>query len=120
MDILSVGDIVLVAFNEGQVQTPCVIGKLYLGSTAEKNSTAGSIVGNTLDIAEQASLPITTKLTTASQTVSTNLQASNYNSILDIANDCYCIYAENRCVIISKMYIPELILVIITAFASLY
>ena len=57
------GDVVLVAFEDGQMETPVVIGKLYLGAEKEKADPRGSLNTESLVAAKTAAVPADTKLT---------------------------------------------------------
>ncbi len=58
-----VDDVVLVAFEDGQMDNPVVIGKLYLGAEKEKADPRGSLNTESLTASKTASVPSDTKLT---------------------------------------------------------
>ena len=58
-----VDDVVLVAFEDGKMETPVVIGKLYLGAEKEKADPRGSLNTESLVAAKTAAVPADTKLT---------------------------------------------------------
>ena len=52
-----VDDVVLVAFEDGKMETPVVIGKLYLGAEKEKADPRGSLNTESLVAAKTAAVP---------------------------------------------------------------
>lgn len=82
-----VGDIVLVAFEDGQAQQPCVIGKLYLGMAEENKEARGTIKAEALTSSSTNSLPLSTKLTSdvVEDTVSSNNSANSFKTIKELA-----------------------------------
>jgi hypothetical protein len=56
-------DIVMVSFENGKIDHPVVIGKLYLGANDSSNEVVGALSCNSLTVGENATLPLTTKLT---------------------------------------------------------
>ena len=56
------GDIVQVAFENGELNNPVVIGKLYVSANNEKDSYRGAISCDSLNVSSQATLPLETKL----------------------------------------------------------
>ena len=80
-----VGDVVYVAFEDGSMSTPVVIGKLYLGTEKEKADPRGVSNVEESTAAKKATLPADSKL-------SANLDSSvpnttvPYNSLSSIAN----------------------------------
>jgi len=84
----NVGDIVWVAFETTGVSDPVVIGKLYLGAAAEKNTTGGA--GNYTDmvVSNSLTIPSTTKIIfdpTSNTVIKNNeITLNKYNSIQNI------------------------------------
>lgn len=79
-----VGDAVLVAFEDGHIETPVVIGKLYLGAAKESADPRGSMNVESASTSKSATLPSDTKLTTEiSGMPNTN---APYASLSSIAN----------------------------------
>jgi len=83
-------DVVLVAFEDNKVESPVIIGKLYLGASKEKADDRGSILCENLTATEEVSIPITTKLTLDNDAknltqVGVDNDLSTYKSIADIA-----------------------------------
>ena len=81
-----VDDIVFVAFEEGNISYPVVIGKLYLGANVEDNYR-GVVSCDNLSVKSGASIPITTKLTSGdSLEESLTNSSKTFNTIKDIAD----------------------------------
>ena len=80
-----VGDVVLVAFEDGQMNNPVVIGKLYLGAAVEKQDPRGAINVENAITAKSASLPADTILTAK---LDPNVPNTNvpFGSLASIAN----------------------------------
>ena len=57
---LFIGDIVIIGFEENKMELPIVLGKLFLNSLA-KDSKAGALFGDTLNITTKAVLPSDTE-----------------------------------------------------------
>ena len=55
-------DVVFVAFEDGQAQTPVVIGKLYLGAAAEAQEARGAISCQNLKASQTSALPADTSI----------------------------------------------------------
>lgn len=81
-----VGDVVLVAFEDGQMETPVVIGKLYLGAEKEKADPRGSLNTESLVAAKTAAVPADTKLTTNTDKNLPNTM-NPYANLSSIANN---------------------------------
>ena len=80
------GDVVLVAFEDGQMETPVVIGKLYLGAEKEKADPRGSLNTESLVAAKTAAVPADTKLTTDTDKNLPNTM-NPYANLSSIANN---------------------------------
>ena len=81
-----VGDVVLVAFEDGKMETPVVIGKLYLGAEKEKADPRGSLNTESLVAAKTAAVPADTKLTTDTDKNLPNTM-NPYANLSSIANN---------------------------------
>ena len=81
-----VGDVVLVAFEDGKMETPVVIGKLYLGAEKEKADPRGSLNTESLVAAKTATVPADTKLTTDTDKNLPNTM-NPYANLSSIANN---------------------------------
>ena len=81
-----VGDVVLVAFEDGKMETPVVIGKLYLGAEKEKADPRGSLNTESLVAAKTAVVPADTKLTTNTDKNLPNTM-NPYANLSSIANN---------------------------------
>lgn len=81
-----VNDVVLVAFEDGQMNNPVIIGKLYLGAAREKQDPRGTINAETTNASKSASLPADSTLTA---NVDSNVPNTNtpYGSLASIANN---------------------------------
>ena len=81
-----VGDVVLVAFEEGKMQNPVIVGKLYLGAAKEKQDPRGTINVETTTASKSASLPADAVLTA---NVDSNVPNTNapFGSLASIANN---------------------------------
>lgn len=82
-----VGDVVYVAFEDGEANQPVIIGKLFLGSDKERNDPRGVVNAESSIISNNIELPITTKI--VYETDGTVAQNGNtrYNSLSDITNE---------------------------------
>lgn len=58
----SVGDIVLLAFENGEVNMPVIIGKLFINTIDEKDASCGTINCVDLKVTNSAAIPLGTKL----------------------------------------------------------
>ena len=81
-----VDDVVLVAFEDGKMETPVVIGKLYLGAEKEKADPRGSLNTESLVAAKTAAVPADTKLTTDTDKNLPNTM-NPYANLSSIANN---------------------------------
>ncbi len=81
-----VGDVVLIAFEDGQMETPVVIGKLYLGVEKEKADPRGVLNTETLNASKTATVPADTKLTTNTDKNLPNTM-NPYANLSSIANN---------------------------------
>jgi uncharacterized protein involved in type VI secretion and phage assembly len=81
-----VDDVVLVAFEDGQMDNPVVIGKLYLGAEKEKADPRGSLNTESLTAAKTATVPADTKLTTNTDKNLPNTM-NPYANLSSIANN---------------------------------
>ena len=81
-----VGDVVLVAFEDGKMETPVIVGKLYLGAAKEKQDPRGTINVETTTASKSASLPADAVLTAD---VDSNVPNTNtpFGSLASIANN---------------------------------
>ena len=82
------GDIVFVDFENNNLDTPVIIGKLYLGSEKEtSNSQKGGLKVASLTVDSNATLPLDTKLVfnnTSSTEAPVDNRYANYKSLLDV------------------------------------
>jgi len=81
-----VGDVVWVAFEDNKLDTPVVIGKLYLGVDVEKNDPRGAINVESSITTKNASIPADTKLSSASDIDVPNT-AAPYKSISGLTKE---------------------------------
>ena len=81
-----VDDVVLVAFEDGKMETPVIIGKLYLGAEKEKADPRGSLNTESLVAAKAAAVPADTKLTTNTDKNLPNTM-NPYANLSSIANN---------------------------------
>lgn len=80
-------DVVLVAFEDGQINTPVVVGKLFLGANKESAEPRGAIDVANLKIGQEATIPVDTKLTYAGDDKNRAAVAkdlSTYKTVADI------------------------------------
>jgi hypothetical protein len=54
------GDIVFIGFEENKMESPIILGKLFVSASAEASSHRGNLSGNSLSITETAQLPYST------------------------------------------------------------
>lgn len=54
------GDIVFIGFEENKMESPIILGKLFVSASAEASSHRGNLSGNSLAITESAQLPYST------------------------------------------------------------
>lgn len=80
-------DVVLVAFEDGQINNPVVIGKLFLGANKESAESRGAINVTNFKADQNATIPVDTKLTYAGDDKNRAAVAkdlSTYKTIADI------------------------------------
>lgn len=79
------GDVVWVAFEDGQMQLPVVIGKLFLGVDKENKIPRGAINCETLSVKDSVTLPFNTKIDISS---SNNIVTGydNFSSLISVFN----------------------------------
>ena len=80
-------DVVLVAFEDGQINNPAVIGKLFLGTNNESAEPRGAIDVANLKVGQDATSPVDTKLTYAGDDKNMAAVAkglSTYKTVADI------------------------------------
>ena len=80
-------DVVLVAFEDGQINNPVVIGKLFLGTNNESSEPRGAIDVANLKVGQDATIPVDTKLTYAGDDKNRAAVAkdlSTYKTVADI------------------------------------
>ena len=85
-----VGDVVQVAFENGEINNPVVVGKLFLGGQKESVEPRGSATFNSLEVAQSATLPLDTKFKlNIGDTTIPNVKGSyrSYESVQDIINN---------------------------------
>jgi hypothetical protein len=54
------GDVVFISFEENKMESPVILGKLFVSASAEKESYRGNLSGNSLYITESTQLPHST------------------------------------------------------------
>lgn len=84
------GDVVMLGFENNEIDQPVVLGKLYLGAAEEGGDPRGAINCNTIKSTSPISIPINTELTfdtagPGNTTVGVNNDLSCYKSIADLA-----------------------------------
>ena len=77
-----VGDVVLVAFENGNAHSPCVIGKLYLGANEENKDPRGSINCATIVSSEANTIPLDTKIVT--NTPTNTIEVNTYPTLKNV------------------------------------
>ena len=80
-------DVVLVAFEDGQINNPVVIGKLFLGTNNESAEPRGAIDVANLKVGQDATIPVDTKLAYAGDDKNRAAVAkdlSTYKTVADI------------------------------------
>lgn len=80
------GDVVFLAFDDGEPGQPVILGKLFLGASKEQNDPRGVINAESSLISKNASLPLSTKLVYDQSETTAQNGLTKYNSIADIAN----------------------------------
>lgn len=80
------GDVVFLAFDDGEPGQPVILGKLFLGVSKEQNDPRGVINAESSLISKNASLPLSTKLIYDQNGTTAQNGQTKYNSIADIAN----------------------------------
>lgn len=80
------GDVVFVAFDDGEADQPVVLGKLYLGATKEQKDPRGVMNAESSIISSNMSLPLSTKLVYDVDGSMAQNGQTRYDSIADIAN----------------------------------
>ena len=88
-----VGDVVYVAFEDGSMSTPVIIGKLYLGTEKEKADPRGVINVEESSAAKKASLPADSTLTAEIDENVPNTTVP-YSSLSSIANQLNTLNTE--------------------------
>lgn len=81
-----VGDVVMVAFEDGLMDNPVVIGKLYLGADIEKADPRGSLSVENSIVAKTATIPADTNLL-ASIDDNVAKTTTPYASMFSVANE---------------------------------
>ena len=81
-----VNDVVWVAFEDGQMETPVVIGKLYLGAEKEKADPRGTVNTEAFTVSKTAAIPADTYLRSNTDKEIPNT-AHPYGSLSTVAND---------------------------------
>ena len=84
-----VGDVVIVSFENNDIDMPIVLGKLYLGADIESKDPRGAINAANIKSSTPISIPVDTKLTLDNDpanlsTVAVDGDLSSYKSIADI------------------------------------
>jgi hypothetical protein len=80
-----VGDVVYVAFEDGSMNNPVIIGKLYLGVEKEKSDPRGVVNVEESNSSKKATLPADAKLSIETSSNVPNTMAP-YSSLSSIAN----------------------------------
>lgn len=88
----NVGDIVIVGFEDNQAHHPVVLGKLFEGTNNE--SIGGGVLCKTLEVENNASIPITTRLLSDTDSKTQQNNSAVYNSIQDIITELNTLKTE--------------------------
>lgn len=88
-----VGDVVWVAFENGQMDTPVILGKLYLGIENEKADPRGAFSIENINITKSATMPADSKLASEVDKNVPNTTAP-FSSISSIANNLNSLNTE--------------------------
>lgn len=90
-----VGDAVLVAFEDGNMESPVIMGKLYLGAEAERADPRGVLNVEASSVSKSASMPADTKL---AANIDNNVPNTTvpYNSLSSIANELNSLNVDVR------------------------
>ena len=81
-----VDDVVWVAFEDGQMEAPVILGKLYLGAEKEKSDPRGTVNTENVNASNTATIPADTKLKSNVGKEMPNT-AHPYSSLSSVAND---------------------------------
>jgi hypothetical protein len=57
---IEVGDIVFISFEEGAMEKPIILGKLFRGASVENNARGGGAIVDTLKVRSSAAIPSST------------------------------------------------------------
>lgn len=86
INMYSPGDVVYVTFENDGITKAIIMGKLYLG-VSEEQTNRGSLKVNSLNVKTDLSIPINTKIVSASDSnINPNNAITNYDSISKIIN----------------------------------
>ena len=81
-----VDDVVWVAFEDGQMEAPVILGKLYLGAEKEKSDPRGTVNTENVNASNTATIPADTRLKSNVGKEMPNT-AHPYSSLSSVAND---------------------------------
>jgi len=90
------GDVVELAFDNNELDSPVVIGKLFLGTAEENKDQRGTINCQDLTVTKTATLPLDTKLSYGSEDKSIAQVQGGYSSFKTLGNVIEAIQETNK------------------------